>query len=173
MSLIKAKLKHRDGGDDIVFMFNPAQLSFDINVNTIDNAGARATRSGRPMVSFSNIRPKTLTIDEIHFDTYEIEKDVFDEYIKAFVEATQFLDKSGQSKPFQRPPIFSFIWGKTYLDYCFIERFNYKLTKFLPNGMPVRAVISGLTLKETEKPSDDANGTPKAQANPDVSNRKT
>ena len=65
------------------------------------------------------------------------------------------------SKPLEeskRTPIYRFVWGsQVYLQRCFIAKLNYKLTLFLPDGTPVRAVIDSLTLKKAdeEKPSTD------------------
>lgn len=156
MAAVKAKLKNQDGGNDIEFMFNPKELSFDSKVETSDSPGARSERSGRPKISFSNLPPKTITISNILFDTFETGEDVTDKYISKFEEATRFINGK------QRPPVYCFFWGKQYLEYCFIEQVNYKLTKFSKDGIPVRAVIDSLTLKETEKPSDDRS----SQANP-------
>jgi len=58
----------------------------------------------------------------------------------------------------KRTPIYRFVWGsQVYLRRCFIAKLNYKLTLFLPNGTPVRAVIDSLVLKKAdeEKPSTD------------------
>ncbi|MGF1522175.1 MAG: hypothetical protein ACFBSF_07655 [Leptolyngbyaceae cyanobacterium] len=167
MANVKAILKNRDGGKDIQFMFNPKELSFQNNVDTADNPGARSERTGRPKVSFSNIPPKTITIANILFDTFETGKDVVDLYIKAFEEATRFINGK------QRPPVYCFLWGKQYLEYCFIEQVNYKLTKFSKTGVPVRAIIDNLTLKETEKPTDDRSSSPATQANPLADNMQT
>lgn len=57
-----------------------------------------------------------------------------------------------------RIPIYRFIWGdQTYLRRCNVEKLVYKLTMFLPDGTPVRAVIDSLTLKKVdeETPSED------------------
>lgn len=181
MSLVKATLKHKDDGDDIVFMFNPAKLTFSKNLTTIDNAGARSARSGRPRVAFGNMQPKTLTLSQLYFDTYETGEDVVKKHIQPFIEATKFLEDSKLTKvlkkvagnqPYQRPPAFSFVWGKNvYFDYCFVEQLNYELIKFLPDGTPVRAIVTSLTLKETDKPADDAMSIPKAMANAAMDNR--
>jgi hypothetical protein len=68
--------------------------------------------------------------------------------------------------------VYTFLWGRTYLEYCFVEGVNYKLTKFLANGTPVRAVIDSLTLKETEKPDDDSSSAKKPKADPKNDNAK-
>jgi hypothetical protein len=164
MSTEKAKLICRDGQKVIEFMFNPKELSFQLSVETADNAGARSQRTGRPKVSFSNLPPKTITINNILFDTYETGKDVLEEHILAFQKATQFIEGK------ERPPVYSFLWGRTYLEYCFIESVNYKLTKFLANGTPVRAVIDSLTLKETERPDADSSRSKGAQEDPENDN---
>lgn len=170
MTLEKAKLKAKSGGKDITFMFNPKELSFTAMVETTENSGARSTRSGRPRVSFNNLSARQLSIKEIWFDTYESGKNVIKEHLQIFLDAVKF-DKE---KNLQRPPTYSFIWGdQIYFDYCFIEQVSYRLTKFLPNGQPVRAVIDALVLKETEKPSDDASKPPPPQVNPGQDNRQS
>ena len=159
----KALLKNRDQeGKDIKFMFNPQELSFQRNVNTADNPGARSKRSGSPKVSFSDISALTITISNILFDTFETGEDVVENYIKPFEEATKFINGK------ERPPVYSFLWGREYLQYCFIEAVSYKLTKFNRTGMPVRAIIDSLTLKETERPNDDRSSSKSSQ--PDAQN---
>ncbi|ESA38835.1 hypothetical protein N836_30370 [Leptolyngbya sp. Heron Island J] len=154
--LEKAKLKPLQGenANEIVFMFNPKELSFTNQVNTSDNPGSRVAKSGRPHVSFSDLPPKQLVIKDIWFDTYETGQDVIDTCLKPFIESVNFSDKK------ERPPIYRFTWGPhDYLQSCFIQQLNYRLTKFMPDGTPVRAVIESLGLKETEKPSDSKSAT--------------
>ena len=155
-TLTKAKLKPLDGekASEITFMFNPKELSFTNQVKTTDNPGSRVTKSGRPHVSFSDIPPKQLVIKDIWFDTYETGKDVLKDCLTPFIESVTFTDEK------QRPPIYHFIWGPhNYLQSCFIEQLNYRLTKFMPDGTPVRAVIETLGLKEIEKPSESKSAT--------------
>ncbi|MEM7062116.1 MAG: hypothetical protein AAF572_03005 [Cyanobacteria bacterium P01_B01_bin.77] len=166
--LVKAKLIAKSGGKkkELVFMFNPKELSFSNQVQTVDNPGARAKTSGRPRVSFSDIPPKQLVIKDIWFDTYETGEDVLNKHLQDFIDAVTF------TKNQERPPIYQFQWGPhTYLDYCFIEQLNYRLTKFMPNGVPVRAVIERLGLKEIEKPADSASKQRKSQPNPQNARR--
>ena len=110
---------------------------------------------------------RQIALREIWFDTYENGKDVLKEHIQAFIDAVKF------SEDRQRPPTYAFMWGdNAYFDYCFIEQVSYRLTKLLPDGKPVRAVIDALVLKETEKPSDDASEQQKPQPNPGQDNRQ-
>jgi hypothetical protein len=147
MELVKAELKCIDGGSDIKFMFNPSQLAFEGVVETSENPGVRTQKQGKPKVSFSNIKAYKITINNILFDTYEEGDDVVKKYIDKWKKAVEF------SPGKQRPPVYRFIWGdRMYLRCCFIEKLNYKLTMFLPNGTPVRAVIDSLTLKEADEP---------------------
>ena len=166
-NLNKAMLKSKSQleSKNLVFMFNPKDLSFESTVKTADNPGARSTRSGRPRVSFSDIPPKKLVIKDIWFDSFESRLDVMETHLIDFIAAVTF---SGNR---ERPPLYEFLWGRTYLDSCFIEQLSYRLTKFLPDGTPVRAVIETLALKETEKPSDDATQHRKSQANREADGR--
>ncbi|GAB1538698.1 hypothetical protein NUACC21_13620 [Scytonema sp. NUACC21] len=153
-TLAKATLIAQDGGGNIEFMFNPTQLAFEGVVETAENSGARTQEKGKPKVSFSNIKAYKITISNILFDTYEEGADV-NKYIEKFKKAVEFAP--GQ----QRPPIYQFVWGKqVYLRRCFVEKLNYKLTMFLPDGTPVRAVIDSLTLKEADEAKPNAPVTP-------------
>ncbi len=145
--LVKAMLKSEDGVPPIEFMFNPAELAFEGVVDTAESPGARTEETGQPKVSFANVKAYTVTISQVMFDTYEEQADVVQRYIEPFRKAVQFA----QGK--QRPPIYTLLWGKqVYLRRCFVEKLNYKLTMFLPDGTPVRAVIDNLTLKEADEP---------------------
>ena len=149
MSLEKAYLKAVDGKDNINFMFNPREISFEGNVNTSQSPGARNRKTGKPKVSYANKNSSKIILNNILFDTYESKIDVVKNYIKKFQDAIDFHE--GQ----QKPPVFKFMWGsRTYLDFCFIENLSYKLTLFLSDGTPVRAVIDSLSLIETDDPKE-------------------
>lgn len=64
----------------------------------------------------------------------------------------------GGPKKDQRPPMYRFVWGdQVYLRRCFVEKLNYKLTMFLPDGTPVRATVDSLKLKEAdEQPANES-----------------
>jgi len=145
--LVKATLKSEDGVPPLEFMFNPAELAFEGVVDTAESPGARTEETGQPKVSFANVKAYTVTISQVMFDTYEERADVLQRYIEPFRQAVKFV--SGK----QRPPIYTLMWGKqVYLRRCFVEKLSYKLTMFLPDGTPVRAVIDNLTLKEADEP---------------------
>ena len=165
MTLQKAKLICLDSGGldagaeyNITFMFNPSQLAFEGIVKTSENPGARTQDKGTPKVSFSNIKAYKVSISNILFDTYEEGDDVIGRYINKFKKAVEFAPGK------ERPPIYRFEWGsKVYLRACFVERLSYKLTMFLPNGTPVRAVIDSLSLKEADEPKPNGSvSTPNA-----------
>lgn len=165
MTLVKATLKSEDGVPSIEFMFNPAEISFEGVVDTAESPGARTEESGQPKVSFSHVKAYTVTINQVMFDTYETQMDVVQRYIEPFRKAVQFA----QGK--KRPPIYTLMWGRhVYLRRCFVEKLNYKLTMFLPDGTPVRAVIDNLTLKEADE--SKPNGSLAATA-PSPSDRAT
>lgn len=155
-NIVKAKLTSQDGVPPINFMFNPTELLFHRIVETSENSGARTQAKGQPKVSFSHTKADKIVINKIIYDTYEDGSDVVEKYIEPFKKAIEFV----QGK--ERPPIYTFSWGsREYLRRCFVEKLDYKLTMFLPDGTPVRAVIEGLTLKEADEPKPNASlGTP-------------
>lgn len=146
MTLAKATLISQDGGGNIEFMFNPTQLTFEGIVETAESTGARTQKTGKAKVSFSHTKAYKVTISNILFDTYEDGINVVQAHIEKFKKAVEFV----QGK--ERPPVYKFVWGdQVYLRRCFVEQLNYKLTMFLPDGTPVRAVIDSLSLKEAEE----------------------
>ncbi len=148
MKLAKAELVCIDDkAKSIVFMFNPSELSFQGDVETSENSGASTKSKGTAKVSFSNIKPYKVIISNILFDTYEDGGDVVKKYINKFKTAVEL------SPIEKRTPMYQFKWGtQIYLRACFVEQLNYKLTMFLPDGTPVRALIEQLTLKEADEP---------------------
>jgi hypothetical protein len=155
-NLVKASLISNDGVPPIEFMFNPTELVFEGVVQTSESPGARTQDKGNPKVSFSHVKAYKVTINKILFDTYEDGGDVVQQYIENFRKSVEFV------KGKERPPIYQFMWGKqVYLRRCFIEQLNYKLTMFLPDGTPVRAVIDSLTLKEADEPQENGPLGPK------------
>ena len=172
-NLVKALLISDDGVPQIEFMFNPTELVFEGVVETSESPGARTEDKGTPKVSFSHVKAYKVTINKILFDTYEDGGDVVKKYIDKFRKAVEFV------KGKERPPIYQFMWGKqVYLRRCFIEKLTYKLTMFLPDGTPVRAIIDSLTLKEADEPKENGPLGTKPPAKVDrqednLNNRKT
>lgn len=150
MTLAKATLSSEEA-PQIEFMFNPTELTFEGVVETTESKGGRPQQTGKPKVSFSNTKAYKITINKILFDTYEKEADVVKTYIDNFRKAVEFVGGK------ERPPIYQFSWGsQIYMRRCFVEKLTYKLTMFLPNGTPVRAVIDSLILKEADEPEQNA-----------------
>ncbi len=148
-SLIKAKLIAQGGGDDIEFMFNPTELDFSRSMNLNRSDGAR-TDEGLPKVTFGSPEPYKLSLSNLTFDTYETGKNVYTEYISKFQKAVEFLDDK------ERPPIYLFTWGSQEYLRCFVQSLSYKLTLFLADGTPVRAVVN-LSLEEIGETTSNGN----------------
>ncbi len=146
-NLEKAKLKGLDGAEDIEFMFNPNEISLSRSMSIEQSQGAR-TESGQNKTSFKHPNPYILKISNLMFDTYESGKSVL-EHVKKLSKAVEFTSKGkGENK---RPPIYLFTWGKHEYLRAFVKDFSCKLTIFLPDGTPVRAVVD-LTLEQVELP---------------------
>ncbi|MGP1385136.1 MAG: CIS tube protein [Thainema sp.] len=148
-SLVKAKLIAQGGGDDIEFMFNPTELDFSRSMNLNRSDGAR-TDEGLPKVTFGSPEPYKLSLSNLTFDTYETGKNVYTEYISKFQQAVEFLDDK------ERPPIYLFTWGSQEYLRCFVQSLSYKLTLFLADGTPVRAVVN-LSLEEIGETTSNGN----------------
>jgi hypothetical protein len=161
MTLEKVKLIPVDNeASKIEFMFNPSELKFSRSVNIEQSEGSR-TKSGQNKTSFKHPNPYQLTISNIILDTYENSqgKQSVLEPLKPFTDAVAYV-KEGKAKA-KRPPIYLFSWGTNVYLRCFVKSCNFRLTMFLSDGTPVRAVVD-LTLEQvddsTPKP---AQGTPK------------
>ena len=67
--------------------------------------------------------------------------------IAGFMEYGTDLDS--QALELRRPPVYYFIWGEHNYMRCMIKDLSFKLTMFLPNGRPVRAMVD-LSLQEVD-----------------------
>ena len=64
----------------------------------------------------------------------------------AFTEYDDLQDVPLVSK---HPPVYYFMWGEQNYMTCMITKLSYKLTMFLPDGTPVRALVD-VSLKEVD-----------------------
>jgi hypothetical protein len=137
---VKASLISKDGTDNIEFMYNPTLLSFSRTMG-LQPSDAR-TIKGLPKVSFAGPEPYSLTINNILFDTYESGTSVM-------VHVGKLRQSVVFAGTLKRPPVYIFTWGTQQYLKCFVKSLSYKLTMFLPDGTPVRAVAD-LTLQEID-----------------------
>jgi hypothetical protein len=139
---VKASLISRDNTDNLEFMFNPTELRFARSTKIKTSEGAR-TAGGLPKVSFANPEPYSLSISNIMFDTYETGGNVMELHINKFRQSVEFASTLG------RPPVYIFTWGSQQYLKCFVQNLSYRLTMFLPDGTPVRAIVD-LSLQEID-----------------------
>jgi Contractile injection system tube protein len=59
------------------------------------------------------------------------------------------VDLDSQPLEMRRPPVYYFVWGPHNYMLCMIKDLSFKLTMFLPNGTPLRAIVD-LTLEEVD-----------------------
>jgi Contractile injection system tube protein len=145
-TLVKAILKAVDGeGKDIELMFNPEEISFTRNVSWVPAKGSKGDSSLLPKINFSAVEPYKFTLKQLLFDTYESRESVMTKYVNVIKTGVEAMNKKTDS----RPPVYLFTWGETYF-YCVITSLTYKLTMFLANGIPVRAIVD-ISLQEVEK----------------------
>lgn len=171
--LKKAELKPVKGetATPIEFMFNPTELKFSRSV-AIDQAPGATTKKGQNQTSFKHPNPYQLTISNIILDTYEKQgkernvlvplKPFTDAvaYVKETVAAPAKGSKAPAGPKAKRPPIYLFTWGAHSYLRCFIKSCNFRLTMFLSDGTPVRAIID-LTLEQVDNPqSQPSQSTP-------------
>jgi hypothetical protein len=130
--MVKAMLTTTDAGAAAInFQFNPTELQFQRSVSLNRSAGAR-TASGLPKVTFAYPEPVSLSLSNLTFDTYEAGTSVLT-LIDPIIKSTDYV----------------FAWGQNQYLKCFVKSVSYKLTMFLADGTPVRAIVD-MSLEEVD-----------------------
>lgn len=158
MSLEKARLKATSPEDpnlDIVFMYNPTEVSFARTVKWESKQGNRG-KNLLPKVNFSGVEPYKFTLSGLLFDTYETKESVM-KCIKNIKDSVEAPENASD----WRPPVYLFRWGSQEYYHCVVNSLTYKLTMFLADGTPVRAVVD-IALQEVEK--NNHVGTPRTDS---------
>ncbi len=129
-SLEKAHIKVLNGkneGTDVECKFNPTEYRVEKTVNYREHK----TLLDSPVTQFTSGTADVLSM-ELFFDTTDDESDVR-EYTGAVDE---LLEVDGE---LHAPPVCRFVWGGG-LDFTgVLVRGDKRFTRFLPNGVPVRA----------------------------------
>jgi Contractile injection system tube protein len=146
--LQKAKLiAYEKEASDIELMFNPDEISFTRTVKWDADPGNRGDHL-LPKVNFSGVDPYKLTLKQLLFDTYESKESVM-QYVDIIKKSVERIQEKADS----RPPVYIFEWGvgkrKDYF-HCVVTSLTYKLTMFLTDGTPVRAIVD-ISLQEVDK----------------------
>ncbi|MGF1602849.1 MAG: hypothetical protein ACFCU8_12650 [Thermosynechococcaceae cyanobacterium] len=161
-ALIKAKLEVHSAlsgnPQKIEFMFNPSELEFTRQVSWDSDRGNRSSTL-LPKVNFSGVEPYTCTLQNLLFDTYETKKSVLTEYINNIREGV-----TAKSSTITRPPVYTLMWSEKYF-HCVMTSLNYRLTLFLPDGTPVKAIVN-IGLQEVDPTALPA-GRPSTQGTQD------
>ncbi|MEH2247652.1 CIS tube protein [Nostoc sp.] len=146
MKLEKAKLiVHSDPSGqakDIEFMFNPSELDFTRRIIWDSDVGNRGTTL-LPKVNFSGVEPYSFTLQNLLFDTYEKKTSVLKEYINNIKKGA-----TARSNTLTRPPVYILTWHDSYF-HCVMTSLNYRLTLFLADGTPVKAIVN-IALQEVD-----------------------
>ncbi|OKH39740.1 hypothetical protein NIES2119_05700 [[Phormidium ambiguum] IAM M-71] len=157
--LVKAQLRPEDNPNQAIeFMFNPTDLQFNRSVEIKEQEGVK-TQKGLPKVNFAFVQAWTLKLSNLLFDTYEQRTDVIEE-IQPILDTVDFTKFSG-NQTVKRPPVYYFTWGERDYLRCMVNSISYKLTMFLPDGTPVRALVN-LDLKEVDDSPTFKTPDPKA-----------
>jgi hypothetical protein len=162
MGLEKAELKvYSDPGGnakDIKLMFNPTELEFNRRILWDSDVGNRGTTL-LPKVNFSGVQPYEFALRNLLFDTYEKKKSVLKEHIENIMKGA-----TSRSNAHTRPPVYIFTWKDKYF-HCVMTNLNYRLTLFLEDGTPVKAIVN-ITLEEVD-PENLSGGIPSPVRAPD------
>jgi Contractile injection system tube protein len=171
MRLEKAKLivysDPSGGAKDIEFMFNPTELDFTRGIRWDSDVGNRGT-SLLPKVNFSGVEPYSFTLQNLLFDTYEKKTSVLKEYIDNIKKGA-----TARTNAHARPPVYVLTWHDTYF-HCVMTSLNYRLTLFLSDGTPVKAIVN-ISLQEVDPETSSGNkpATPTGKKDPRLGNKQS
>ncbi len=160
MTLVKVKMVPVGGGSGITFMYNPTAISFTRTVEWKENKGSVGNSGNLPSVDYKGIKPFQIEIKDMLIDTYESRTSChgYIDSLKGAVTpsdaADGTLDSEGASDGGivnrKRPSVYSFELGANIKMNCVVTSLTYNYTMFLPNGDPVRAMVS-LKLQEVDQ----------------------
>lgn len=128
--LAKAMVVDTETNEQIAVMYNPEQFTLDQG-----NSFAEVEIPGLNAPPIQYVRGKARTLSmELFFDTYERGTDVrqFTDRISAL------LDKSPGR---HAPPVLLFVMGQ-FIFQCVLVEVGQRFTMFLPDGTPVRSMLS-------------------------------
>ncbi|MEH2371984.1 CIS tube protein [Nostoc sp.] len=156
MKLEKAKLiVHSDPSGqakDIEFMFNPSELDFTRRIIWDSDVGNRGSTL-LPKVNFSGVEPYSFTLQNLLFDTYEKKTSVLKDYINNIKKGA-----TTRTNAHARPPVYILTWHDSYF-HCVMTSLNYRLTLFLADGTPVKAIVN-IALEEVDPENIPGGKTP-------------
>lgn len=140
--------------EEVKVLFNPSEYSFSRQLNW---SGLNVKGQNVTTIDFGGGEATTLTM-QLFFDTYEERTDVRDVTDKiwkmSMIDADTKQKKTGKG----RPPLVRFVWGNLWSFKAVISSISQRFTLFLPNGMPVRAVLD-VTFRQVEEASLKQNPT--------------
>ncbi len=139
--LTKAKLMVHDDpsgqAEDIEFMYNPSELDFTRQIIWNYDIAHQGTTL-LPKTNFSGVEPYSFTLQNLLFDTYEKKISVLEEHINNIKQGATAVAKDKKNA---RPPVYILTWQDSYF-YCVMTSLNYRLTLFLADGTPVKAIVN-------------------------------
>jgi contractile injection system tube protein/LysM domain-containing protein len=148
MSMKKATLAKLEGGTGVepvlTVMFNPKDLTLSKS-NTWNPK--KTPKENTPELEFGSGGSASLKL-QLFFDTYADAKDVRKVFLNQIYQWTRVDPKlKDKTSKKGRPPEVRFHWGAVIFDGV-IQSLSQKLSLFLPDGTPVRAVVD-LTMTES------------------------
>ncbi|BAC88367.1 hypothetical protein [Gloeobacter violaceus] len=181
MTLVKAQLVPQEGGGStITFLYNPSAISFTRTVEWKENKGSVGNNDTLPSTDYKGVKPYQVTIENMLIDTYE-SRSSCQSYIDALKDAVspkQVSDATagadgaadGGLLNRKRPLVYMFTMGSNIQLRCVVTTLTYNYTMFLPNGDPVRAMIT-LKLQEVDDIAAGSQGDNAGAANRQTDSR--
>lgn len=152
MSLVKAKIRNLDTGNEFDICFNPREYTFtklapwaEHNIQGLDS----------PLYEWTSGAAMRLNV-ELFFDAYELKDAARD--VRQWTDQLEVLQLVNPD--LHRPPYLLFVWGKKLNFKCFLQSLSTRFVMFLDDGTPVRAV-SNCTFVEYSTPEEQLQAKPR------------
>lgn len=183
---VKAKLTNQDdlSAQEIIFQFNPTQISIsrEVTWGGSSKAGANSQGSsqsgnvlkptqastpvdpgtGVDIHGYARTSPYTVSLTNVLFDTFE-DRTTVDKYIlelKKTVTPSVKINAEGGSPDSgkkKRPPTYLFTFGTSFDFVCAVQKLSWVYSVWLPDGTPLRALVSMVLQETTLKTNKSAN----------------
>jgi contractile injection system tube protein len=133
---------------DIAAQYNPNEMAFQSAATWNENASSHGgPKASSKWLEYGSSAARTLTV-ELLFDGYEEGLPV-EGWVAKLESLTQPVDLKTTRAALRRPQLCVAVWGQAKQFRCVVQSVATKLTKFLADGRPVRAVCT-VTLKEVD-----------------------
>jgi hypothetical protein len=153
MTLVKARIKEKDGEGEVQFRFNPTEYTVATGAEWRRTPTSGARSAAPP--EFVGTRPRTLRM-RLLFDAWSVDEDDVSADVDRLLGWTNPTAASlAQGRP--APPVVVFHWGQNQHFDAYLGSVDAQYSLFSGEGVPLRAMV---TVALVEVPSEPARQNP-------------